>query len=158
MYMTLLWALPTPQTIGLDQELYQVSNCESQILSFQVTITQLRCKKVMTGQSHEFFFFWVITWALQLWCLLLDLEWCLYFEHIVESHSNACLFVSILNYKLCHIQLVYRCLIKKSEHISSTYLMWDDVHQHCVSLCCGLIAICLAATSVAYRDTFFVGV
>ena len=54
MYMAFVWALPTPQTIGLDQELYhQVSNCESQRISFQVTKTQLRCKKVIRGQCDD---------------------------------------------------------------------------------------------------------
>lgn len=55
MYEALFWAFPTPQTIGLDQELYHpVSNCESQRLSFQVTKMQLRCKKVIRGQSDDY--------------------------------------------------------------------------------------------------------
>lgn len=51
----------------------------------------------------------------------LNRDWCVYVEHIVQSHY--CKFLmSILDYKSCHVELKYRLSIKKSGHMRPTYL------------------------------------
>ena len=45
---------------------------------------------------------------------LLNLEWCPYFEHVVQSQRTTCFLVSALNYTPCNIPLKYRCSLKAS--------------------------------------------
>ena len=51
---------------------------------------------------------------------LINLEQCLIFEHIVQSHNDMCLLVSN---ELCHIPLKYRCMIKKSVTTSNPHTL-----------------------------------
>ena len=56
--------------------------------------------------------------------LVLNLEWCLCFEHIVQSHCNTCSLVSVPNHKPCHITLKYSCPTTNKEHMRPTYSKW----------------------------------
>jgi hypothetical protein len=44
------------------------------------------------------------------------------FEHIVQSHYNTCLLVSVYDYKPCHIPLQCRCPVKKRDYTISPLL------------------------------------
>ena len=46
-----------------------------------------------------------------------------YFEHMVQSHSDKCLLVS----SLVHTPLKYKCMKKKNDHITLTYLTMHEV-------------------------------
>ena len=57
-------------------------------------------------------------------CSLLNLEWCLHFEHIVQSHCNTRLLGATLEYELHQIPRKYRWWpMKKSNRIRPTLLV-----------------------------------
>ena len=62
--------------------------------------------------------------------IVLNLEWCLCFEHIVQSPCNTCILVSIPNHKPCHITLKYSCPTKNKEHIRLCILNGKFLHLH----------------------------
>ena len=50
-----------------------------------------------------------------------NLGWCLYCEHKVQSLSDTCLLMSVLDYQLCHIlKFKYMCPIQKSDRRTPT--------------------------------------
>ena len=67
-----------------------------------------------------------------------NLEWCLCFEHIVQSHPTTCLSgVHCLSAKPCHLPLKYRYRIKKSDHIRwptqtllRSHFCWEPFQGH----------------------------
>ena len=76
---------------GVDWKLFHyVSNCKSQSLSFQVSISELRCKSRKRSKWRNLFFFW--SHRPSQTCSQWNLEWCLYLEHIFQSHCNICCF------------------------------------------------------------------
>ena len=89
-----LWALITPQTImvvGLYRKLFDpVRNC----VSLKPSCLKIEVDFKLGGQREDSPSLQVITYALkQIVHSLLSLEWCLCFEHIVQSYWNTCLFV-----------------------------------------------------------------
>ena len=57
---------------------------------------------------------------------LLNLEWCLYFKHILQSHHNTCHIGIVLDLHalLDSYHMKHRCPLENIEHIRPTY-GWD---------------------------------
>lgn len=55
---------------------------------------------------------------LKLW----NLEWCTYFNHIVQSHHDVSFVASSLKQKTCNISLKFRCPSKKSGHVRPRHI------------------------------------
>ena len=72
-----------------------------------------RCKVYKRSEWNVF----KVSHRLSQLCSLLNLEWLIHFQQVVQFHCY-----TFLNNKPCHIALTYRCLIKKCDHISPTHL------------------------------------